>query len=285
MATVAVIQLKSGADLQENVERALYWIGRAAERGALLAALPENCLCMAPPGKENEVCIALDGIEIETFRQAANQYNMEILLGSIPEAVPGDVQQDGKIYNTSLLIYPISPGKQRAPTAAVYRKIHLFDAILPTGQSYCESAAILPGDSPVVAHSRLGRIGMSICYDLRFPELYRRLVHQGAEILAVPAAFTAETGKVHWFPLLKARAIENLAYVIAPAQSGWHHSQRQTFGHSLILDPWGEVLAKLDADEEGILFADVHRDYLHHLRRRFPVLEHRKLFTSGQGIH
>jgi predicted amidohydrolase len=158
----------------------------------------------------------------------------------------------------------------------VYRKIHLFDVNIPDGARYAESEVVIPGDKVVVAPTPLGRIGLTVCYDLRFPELYRKLASLGAEVITIPAAFTLFTGKDHWEVLIRARAIENLAYVIAPAQVGRHSANRQTFGNAMVVDPWGVVLARCP-DGEGVCVAKFDRARLEKVRLELPALKHRKL--------
>jgi len=160
---------------------------------------------------------------------------------------------------------------------ARYQKIHLFDANVPDGNTYRESDSVAPGHQPQIYRSdRLGTLGLSVCYDVRFPELYRGLVDQGAEILLVPAAFTAYTGRDHWQVLLQARAIENTCYVIAPAQVGIHYERRQCHGHALILDPWGAILADA-GDQPGVALAEINPDRLHKVRRQMPSIQNRRL--------
>jgi nitrilase len=159
---------------------------------------------------------------------------------------------------------------------ARYDKIHLFDVRLDNGELYNESAAIEPGDTPVVVATPFGKLGLAVCYDLRFPELFRQLLEQGAELFAVPSAFTVRTGRAHWEVLVRARAVENLAYVIAAAQGGYHLNGRETYGDSMIVNPWGEVLDRL-ARGSGVVVAELDRRYFEHTRTSFPSIQHRKL--------
>jgi predicted amidohydrolase len=176
----------------------------------------------------------------------------------------------GRVYNTSVLLGP--DGRQ----LAVYRKIHLFDAEVGDGATYRESDTVAPGASPVTAETPLGTVGLTICYDLRFPELYRALARAGATLLTVPAAFTLMTGKDHWEVLLRARAIENQAYVLAPAQGGRHTDQRVTYGHAMVVDPWGLVVARA-SDGEGLALAELDTELLARVRKNLPALRHRRL--------
>jgi deaminated glutathione amidase len=189
-----------------------------------------------------------------------------VLAGSIAEKV----DEPGKTANTSVLV--ADDGR----IAGHYRKIHLFDVAIPDGTRYAESEGVRAGDQVVLAATALGRIGLSICYDLRFPELYRRPAALGAEILTIPSAFTLYTGKDHWEVLVRARAIENLCYVLAPAQVGRHGQNRITFGNAMVVDPWGVVLARCP-DGEGLCLAPVRRERLLQARRELPALEHRRL--------
>jgi len=196
----------------------------------------------------------------------ARRLRVTLLLGSLPERVPGDA----RVRNTAVLL---GPGGE---TVAAYRKIHLFDIDLPGMEHLKESQAVLPGDEVVVAGTAIGPVGLSICYDLRFPELYRELVRRGARVLCVPSAFTERTGKAHWEVLLRARAIENLAYVLAPAQVGHHGGGRASHGQAMIVDPWGSVLAQVP-DGEGVAVAELDFDRLERLRRELPALSHARL--------
>jgi nitrilase len=202
----------------------------------------------------------------EFLADAARRYGLWVVAGSLPLKSP----QEGKCYGASI-VYD-SDGN----ASPVYRKIHLFDVDLPRrDERYRESATMDFGDEYVVVPSPLGQLGLSICYDLRFPELYRRLVDDGATVFSIPAAFTAATGKAHWHSLLRARAIENLAYVVAAAQYGSHASGRRTFGHSVIIDPWGQVTAELETGD-GVVEADIDTALPGKLRAEFPVLKHRR---------
>jgi predicted amidohydrolase len=198
--------------------------------------------------------------------EAARRQELTLLLGSLPEKVAGDA----RVYNTSVLIGP------DGAMIATYRKMHLFDIDLPGMEHLKESKAVRPGEELVVADAPFGRIGLSICYDVRFPELYRRLARQGARVLAVPSAFTERTGKDHWEVLLRARAIENLAYVVAAAQTGHHGGGRASHGHSMIVDPWGAVLAQVP-EGEGVALAELDFARQDRLRRELPALGHARL--------
>jgi predicted amidohydrolase len=260
----AVVQMTSVADRARNLERAEHWIRRAAEAGARLCALPENFSFMREEGvRPHPGAEPLEGPTSRFLRDQAKRHGMVIAGGSFPEAIPGDE----RVHNTSLVI------GEDGEVLAVYRKIHLFDIDLP-GVSLRESAAVAPGGALAIAQSSAGCLGLSVCYDVRFPELYRELVARGAEILLVPSAFTVPTGRDHWEVLLRARAIENQCYLLAAAQFGPHSPRRESYGRSLIVDPWGTVLATA-ADGEGIALAELSLDRLREIRRRLPALQHR----------
>ena len=263
-----VVQVTSGADLEHNLDRCRALIEDAAEMGAELIVLPENFAFL---GEHETAKMAVaeavpgDGRILATMRQIARDQEVDLVLGGLPEAV-----SPTHVHNTSVYV------DARGEIRGIYRKIHLFDVAIPDGATYRESASVKPGDEAVVVDGRFGKVGLSICYDLRFPELYRTLVSDGARILTVPAAFTLHTGRDHWHPLLKARAIENLAFVLAAAQYGRHNPKRVTFGHACIVDPWGHVLAEV-GDREGVAVAELDFDYQERLRRELPSLEHRRL--------
>ncbi|MGZ3479452.1 MAG: carbon-nitrogen hydrolase family protein, partial [Myxococcaceae bacterium] len=253
---IAAAQMASGADRARNLDTATRLVRRAAERGAALVGLPENVSWMGPEKDRSSVAERLDGPTLSRFAELARETSVHLLAGSVLEAgAPGD-----RVYNTSVLF---GPDGERL---AVYRKIHLFDAEVGDGASYRESDAVAPGEGPVTAQTPFGIVGLSICYDLRFPELYRELSGAGAVLLTVPSAFTLMTGKDHWEVLLRARAIENQAYVLAPAQGGRHTDQRVTYGHAMVVDPWGLVTARA-SDGEGLALAELDPELLARVRR------------------
>ena len=231
---VAAIQLTSTADVEKNVAKATRWVRRATASGAQLVALPENFAHLRSEGRPITFKESLDGSLVGCFAELARGLGIHLLLGSFPERIP----RSRRIHNTSVLLGP--DGRK----VAVYRKMHLFDIDIRGGAVLRESKTVEPGGPPVVADTPLGKLGLSICYDLRFPELYRELVRRGAVALFVPSAFTAFTGPHHWLPLLRARAIENLAWVVAPAQVGQHNARRRSHGETVIIDPWGKVVAR-----------------------------------------
>jgi predicted amidohydrolase len=258
--------MTSTADAERNLAVAESLVTEAAARGAALVGLPENFAFLRSEGEPVPEAQGLDGPWVGRMSDLARRLGITLLLGSLPEKVPGEK----RIRNTSLLLGP--DGR----TLAVYRKIHLFDIDLPGMEHLKESRSVLAGEEVVLAPSPLGPIGLSICYDLRFPELYRELTRRGARILAVPSAFTERTGKAHWEVLLRARAIENLAYVLAPAQFGVHGKGRASHGQALIVDPWGVVLAQA-ADGEGMALAELDFERQDRLRRELPALHHARL--------
>ncbi len=263
---MAAAQMTSTADRRKNMDTALRLVGEAAGLGARLVGLPENFSFMGREEERIAGAETLEGPTVSALREEARARGLWVLAGSIAEKV----SEPGKTANTSVLI------ADDGAVVASYRKIHLFDVAIPDGARYAESETVLPGDRPVVAPTPLGRIGLSVCYDLRFPELYRALATLGAEVITVPSAFTLFTGKDHWEVLLRARAIENLAYVLAPAQVGRHSSTRVTYGNAMIVDPWGVVLARCP-DGEGVCVARFQRDRLEQVRRELPSLAHRRL--------
>lgn len=266
-ARVAAVQMNSSADLEQNLALAGRLLAEAAADGCVLAVLPENFAFMGVRGKDKlRHAEALGSGPIQAFLKAtAIECHLWIVSGSIPLRSP----VADRCYGATLVV------DAEGDTACCYRKIHLFDVDLPDrDESYKESASLTAGDELVVHESPAGCLGLSICYDLRFPELYRKLTEMGAVVLTVPAAFTLVTGKAHWHVLLRARAIENLAFVIAPGQHGQHSDGRTTYGHSLIVDPWGRILAEA-AEGDCVIAADLDLELPHKLRREFPTLKHR----------
>jgi deaminated glutathione amidase len=265
----AVVQLNTQDGVDENLARVRHWVAQAAAAGAQLVALPENFAFMGEEARKREIAERLDvaspGPMLGALAEAAAKHGVWIVGGGMPERS----DDPARPYNTSVLVDP------RGNVAAAYRKVHLFDVSLPDGTSLRESASTSAG-SEVVSATALGvKIGLSVCYDVRFPELYRRLVDQGARVVTVPAAFTLTTGKDHWHALLRARAIENQVYVLAPAQHGKHPRGRQTYGKSIVVDPWGEVVAQC-SEGEGFATAQLDLAYQDRVRASLPSLLHRK---------
>lgn len=268
MFLAAVVQMTSTSDGAANLAQADALIARAAARGAALVATPENTNYLGPHSEKVRLAEPLDGPTVGWFAERARQHGIHLLLGSFNEAS----DEANRCYNTSVLLDPAGE------IAAVYRKMHLFDVDVSADVRFAESATVKPGAEAVVAHTPLGALGLSICYDLRFPELYRLLVGKGAQVLTVPSAFTLTTGKDHWEPLLRARAIENQCYVLAPAQVGRHDDGglRQSWGHAMIIDPWGLVVARC-SDGPGVAIGEIDLDRVAEVRRGMPVQQHRRV--------
>ena len=262
---VAAVQLTSTTDVEKNLRRSCDWVGQAALEGAKFILLPENFGFLGRDADKLPFAQKCeDGSFLAPLREVAVKYGVYILAGSIPEQAP-DAQ---RTYNTSVLV------GSRGETVATYRKIHLFDVALADGFAIRESDSVMAGDTPVRAEIEGWQVGLSVCYDLRFPELYRRLA--GADILAIPAAFMLHTGKDHWDVLLRARAIENQAFVIAPGQFGIHEPKRVSWGKSQIIDPWGTPLA-IAPEREGFIASTLCKKDLERTRNQVPCLEHRKI--------
>lgn len=259
---VACVQISSGDDIATNTARAEHFIREAAAGGAQLICLPENVFLMQDAKQPRSPIADEAHPAIAHMRELASELGCWLLVGSVQVAAPhGD-----KAFNRSLLINP------QGEVASQYDKIHLFDVQLPGGESYKESDRITPGNKAVMAETPWGKMGLSVCYDVRFPQHYREMAQKGAEILTVPAAFTHTTGQTDWEPLLRARAIENLAFVVAPAQCGEHPGGRRTWGHSLVIDPYGKVLAD-GGEKEGVVFADLDLSLPAKRRSEVPSLE------------
>ncbi|MDB5686055.1 MAG: Nitrilase/cyanide hydratase and apolipoprotein N-acyltransferase [Rhizorhabdus sp.] len=264
---VAILQSCTGIDPDANARAIVDAIAEAKARGADMLFTPEMSGLLDRDRKRAAVHLHKEDGDpvLAAVRKAAADAGLWVHLGSL--ALKGGA--DGRLVNRGFVI------DDQGAVRARYDKIHLFDVDLPTGESWRESAAYAPGERPVVAHTPFGELGLSICYDMRFPDLYRALSNAGATILSVPAAFTVPTGKAHWHVLLRARAIEAGAFVIAAAQSGEHADGRATYGHSLVIDPWGEVL--LDMGEgTGVGFATIDMARLADVRARVPALAHRR---------
>lgn len=257
-------------DVARNCDYAEQQLIQCAKKGARWVLFPENVCYLRSEGEQVDWTASCTGDLIARFCRLAEQWNIYILLGSIPEPDPASA----KIYNSSVLISP------RGEVTANYRKLHLFDAVLPDGQLLAESRFVTPGNELVWGDVDGAKVGLTICYDLRFPELYRALTFGGAELITVPSAFTVPTGRAHWEVLLRARAIENQVFILAPAQTGQHSQRRSSFGHSLVVDPWGNVVAAA-GQEETIVWATLHLDQVQLVRERMPCLEHCRFELSG----
>lgn len=268
MTRIALVQQSARADWPSNrafLEEAL---SRAADGGARIALMPENLALMGRCESDKLALAEVAGTgPVQDFlRESARRLKLWLVAGTIPErsADPGHIFAACPVYDDT--------GEE----VARYRKIHLFDVSLRSGsETYRESATVAPGREVVAVDTPAGRLGLSVCYDIRFPELYRQLSVAGAEWLAIPSAFTVVTGQAHWDVLTRARAIENLCYVAAPAQTGLHDNGRATYGHSRVVAPWGEVVAEL-AEGEGIVFAEIDREEIARRRASIPCLDHRR---------
>lgn len=268
---VACIQNTATRDIAANVDWVCRRVDESVAEGADFIALPETVGLIEP---ENEQIPAatyreIDDIGLIAFKNRAREHGVTILVGSQL------ILENDKIFNRSFLLD--TNGEIRAR----YDKLHMFDIELKHGEAYRESDAIAPGDKAVIVETPWGKLGLSICYDLRFGALYRALAHGGAEFITIPAAFTQTTGQAHWHTLVRARAIETGAFVIAPNQCGHHCDKRYSYGHSLIVDPWGEILAD-GGSEPGVIYADIDLDQVQKVRNRIPSLKNERPFTLEQ---
>ncbi len=274
MARLSVIQLHSLPDVTHNLQRIRYWLTQLSPAAQHIVLLPECCLYFG--GKECEqltLAKASQNLLLNYLAELAGEFNITLVAGSIPILT----EKGDKFYNTSFVFSP--QGEQLAS----YQKIHLFDVQVEDNEkNYCESKYTQAGKNIVVANTPMAKIGLTICYDLRFPELYRALSQQGADIITVPSAFTKVTGKAHWLPLLQARAIENQVYIMAAGQEGKHQNGRETWGHSVIISPWGEVLA-CQAQGEGIASAIFDTNKIATARASIPVQSHNKFNIDFKG--
>lgn len=267
MSIAAVIQMNATSNSEANWRQASALVRRAAGLGAEFVATPENTNFLGPHEEKVELAETLEGLTCERFSRLADELGIHLLLGSFNEAS----EEPDRCHNTSVLFGP------EGNRLAVYRKIHLFDVDVSPEVSFTESNTVSPGTELVTVSAPFGVLGLSICYDLRFPGLYQELRSRGSEILTVPSAFTLTTGKDHWHPLLRARAIETQCYVLAPAQYGKHDDQglRESFGHAMIVDPWGQIVA-MAADGPGVALAGIDLQRVAEVRRAIPMNDHRK---------
>ncbi len=262
----------SGPDVDNNLNFIDQQLRLAVDKGVELVQLPENFAQMPLSAKTQVIEVDGAGAIQDFLRTAAKRHKLALIAGAIP--IKEHADSDANPFARCLLI------DRNGEVVSQYDKIHLFNVQLPDGKHYCESDRFSPAHS-IAENLRVGEVagvqlGLSICYDLRFPEMYRLLAEKGAELISVPSAFTYETGRAHWATLLKARAIENLSFVFAAAQTGEHASGRRTWGHSMIVSPWGEVLAQAD-EEPGLIYADINLTELQQLRAQFPALNHRRI--------
>lgn len=279
-ARVAAVQMVSSADIHANIDAAGRLIAEAADAGAALVVLPENFAVLdgGPQAQFAEHEGDFQGLLQGFLSAQAQRHGIDLVAGTMPLLTrPAPAGQgaellvDGRVRPACLVF------DRHGAIIARYDKMHLFDVEVSDRQArYAESDSFEAGDDVVVVDTAVGRLGLSICYDIRFPELYRRLFNERVELVTVPAAFTRVTGEAHWEVLLRARAIENQCYVIGAGQGGVHNERRETYGHSMIIDPWGRVLGVLDSGE-GVVVADIDLPALHELRRKMPVFSHRRL--------
>lgn len=268
-AKVAAVQMASSPNVDANLLEAERLIREAAEAGAGLVVLPENFAFMGHRIQDLLPLVEQDGGgPLQAFlSRMASKYGVWLVGGTLPM-----VAHARDRVRAACLVFD-----ERGKQVGRYDKIHLFDVSLPgADERYEESAAIEPGDAIRVIDSPFGRLGVAVCYDLRFPEQFRRMLDDGMELAAIPSAFTAITGKAHWETLVRARAIENLAYMVAAAQGGYHINGRETHGHSMIVDPWGSILTQVPRGT-GVVTCPIDADYLHSVRRNFPTIAHRRL--------
>ncbi|MEA3274456.1 MAG: carbon-nitrogen hydrolase family protein [Pseudomonadota bacterium] len=266
---VAAVQMATGPNVSANLHEAERLVGEAAKGGAGLVVLPENFAFMGTREQDKLTLCEKDGEgPLQSFLSGvAARYGVWLVGGTLPLCA----RDAGRVRAASLVF------NERGNRVARYDKIHLFDVSLPEAdERYVESSTIEAGEDVVVIDSPFGRLGIAVCYDLRFPEMFRQMLDSGMELLAIPAAFTSITGRAHWEILVRARAIENLAYVVAAAQGGYHINGRVTHGHSMIVDPWGTVLAQVPRGT-GCICCPLDGDFQASVRRNFPAIEHRRL--------
>lgn len=267
MTKIAAIQLCSSKDVNENLTAAQKYIQEAAQNGAQLIVLPEMFAIMGMDQHDYDHAKELIGNgPIQTFlANEAKTNKIWIVGGTIPLQGPHKIRAACMVYN------------DKGECVARYDKIHLFDVTLSANEQYKESDRIEAGDKVTVVETPFGKLGLAVCYDIRFPELFRQLFDKGAEMIAIPAAFTAKTGVAHWEVLARARAIENFSYVIGACQGGTHENGRETHGHSLIIDPWGAIAAEIAGTKSGIIYGEIDLKKLHAIRQSIPTHTHRKL--------
>ena len=271
---IACIQMTSAQDPADNLSVIEERLRKAAAAGATLIALPETCVFMERGRKAMQARLTAqqDNPDLKQIAALTAELGVHVLIGSMVLAS----EDTERAVNRSLLLGP------DGTVAASYDKIHMFDVTLANGETHAESASYQPGERLAVADIGEAKLGLSICYDVRFPTLYRRLAEAGADIISVPSAFTRPTGKAHWHILLRARAIETGCFIIAPAQVGAHENGRETYGHSLIIDPWGQVLAEA-GDADDMIMAEIDVSLAEKARAQIPALTHGRAFTTPSG--
>lgn len=271
MPSIAAIQMCSTPEVEENLQQAEELI-RIAAASAQLLVLPENFALMGM-SEQDKLRVKEKfghGLIQDFLKNLAKSLKVWIVGGTIPIAC----DHPDKVRAASILI------NDQGEIVARYDKMHLFDVSVSATESYQESNRIEPGDKIVTTQTPLGKLGMAVCYDVRFPELFRYMFNQGSELFTLPSAFTVKTGTAHWEVLLRSRAIENFSYVVGAAQGGSHANGRKTYGHSVIVDPWGEVVAKIDGVQPGVITADIDLKKLHEIRQSIPVEKHQKIIIG-----
>lgn len=272
MTKVAAIQMCSSDNLEENLKQAEVLIKRASQNGAKLVVLPEMFpLIGAKPSDKVAIKEEYGHGKIQNFlaTQAA-KYKIWVVGGTIPIATPNSNK-----VRAACIVYD-----DKGRSVGRYDKIHLFDVVVSTQEKYAESETTEAGGDVVVVDTPLGKLGLAVCYDIRFPTMFTELFFRGAEILAIPAAFTVSTGQTHWHALTTARAIDNFCYVIGANQGGTHASGRKTTGHSLIIDPWGDIMQEHPGDDVGIVYSDIDLNYLHQIRSKITLSEHYRIMAD-----
>lgn len=267
MARIALIQMVSFANVEKNLQCVETLMLEARESGAQLVVLPENFALMGLQETDKVHIAEVDrqGPIQDKISELAKRFGLWVVAGTIP------LKTEGSRVRAACMVYD-----DKGQRVGRYDKIHLFDVRVSEQEAHHESETIEPGNQLVVVDTPVGRIGLTVCYDLRFPELYQQLLAKGAQLFTVPSAFTAVTGLAHWEILLRSRAIENLCYVLAPNQGGHHENNRQTYGHSMVVEPWGKIVAQGDIGA-GIVLADIDLNRLDHLRKQFPCVDHHVL--------
>lgn len=275
ICNVACIQMNATNDLAHNIAQMMTLTDAAGEAGAQFMALPENAFLMrGSDAEEPQLYETAEHPGVQACQAQAKKYNSWFLIGSIFAPAPCGTAEKKRWYNRSVLI------DARGNIVQTYDKIHLFDATLANDRVYRESDRIKPGDQVTVAETDWGKLGMAICYDVRFPHLFRVLAKTGAGMIAVPAAFAYMTGEAHWHILLRARAIETGAYIIAPGQCGHHPGGRRTFGHSMIIDPWGRIIAEASEETPEFIMASIDMTRVSETRRALPTLQHDRAYLT-----
>lgn len=276
MSKIAAIQMCSTENVQENLSCAEKLIKMAVENDASLIVLPEMFAIMGTDTKDKIKVKEIfgQGLMQNFLASIASKYQIWLLGGTIPIAS----DNPDKIYAASILYNP------QGQVAARYNKIHLFDVALSAQEIYKESDTTEAGNELIVVETPIGKLGLGVCYDIRFPEMFRYLFNQGAEIICLPSAFTVKTGQAHWEVLCRSRAIENFCYLIGAAQGGTHSNSRQTYGNSLIVNPWGEIIAKQTSLQPGVIYAELDLEQLHLIRKNIPIADSQKIFFDLKGV-